>query len=181
MPNSVETKIQNQLIKIETITEYPYENTFTFKISNPNYVQPIMKIRKPSWATKVITNESYSMENDFIVIDRKFGKEDTIQIEFTTEIQIKEDSNKEKYFSYGVLFYAKPIEAIEQRGKSYFTNFDDLTYKPINTNRYKFIEENQASFNNGQIILKAKNKTTNQIENITLIPFGKTILRQISF
>jgi hypothetical protein len=79
------------------------------------------------------------------------------------------------------LFYAKPIEAIEQRGKSYFTNFDDLTYKPINTNRYKFIEENQASFNNGQIILKAKNKTTNQIENITLIPFGKTILRQISF
>jgi DUF1680 family protein len=181
MPNSVETKIQNQLIKIETITEYPYENTFTFKISNPNYVQPIIKIRKPSWATKVITNESYSMENDFIVIDRKFGKEDTIQIEFTTEIQIKEDSNKEKYFSYGVLFYAKPIEAIEQRGKSYFTNFDDLTYKPINTNRYKFIEENQASFNNGQIILKAKNKTTNQIENITLIPFGKTILRQISF
>ena len=72
MPNSVETKIQNQLIKIETITEYPYENTFTFKISNPNYVQPIMKIRKPSWATKVITNESYSMENDFIVIDRSF-------------------------------------------------------------------------------------------------------------
>jgi DUF1680 family protein len=181
MPNSVETKIQNQLIKIETITEYPYENTFTFKISNPNYVQPIIKIRKPSWATKVITNESYVLENDFIVIDREFGKEDTIQIEFTAEIQIKEDANKEKYFSYGVLFYAKPIEAIEQRGKSYFTNFDDLTYKPINTNRYKFIEENQASFNNGQIILKAKNKTTNQIENITLIPFGKTILRQISF
>ena len=181
MPNSVETKIQNQFIKIETITEYPYENTFTFKISNPNYVQPIIKIRKPSWVTKVITNESYVLENDFIVIDRKFGNEDKIQIEFKTEIQIKEDKNQEKYFSYGALFYAKPIEAIEQSGKSYFTHFDDLTYKPIDTNRFEFIEENQATFNNGQIILNAKNKTTNQIENITLIPFGKTILRQLSF
>jgi DUF1680 family protein len=181
MPNSVETKIQNQFIKIETITEYPYENTFTFKITNSTYAQLIIKIRKPSWATKVITNESYVLENDFIVIDREFGKEDTIQIEFTAEIQIKEDANKEKYFSYGALFYAKPIEAIEQSGKSYFTHFDDLTYKPIDTNRFEFIEENQATFNNGQIILNAKNKTTNQIENIRLIPFGKTILRQVSF
>jgi hypothetical protein len=121
------------------------------------------------------------MENDFIVIDRKFGKEDTFQIEFTAEIQIKEDSNKEKYFSYGALFYAKPIEAIEQRGKSYFTNFDDLTYKPIDTNRFEFIEDNEATFSNGQIKIKAKNKTTHQIENITLIPFGRTILRQVSF
>ena len=79
------------------------------------------------------------------------------------------------------MFYAKPIDAIEQRGKSYFTHFDDLTYKPTNTNRFEFIEENQASFNNGQIILKSKNKTTNQIENIRLIPFGNTILRQVSF
>lgn len=181
MPNYVETKIQNKLIKIETITEYPYENIFTFKISNPNFVQPIIKIRKPSWVTKVITNESYALENDFIVINRKFGIEDKIQIEFKTEIQIKEDANLEKYFSYGALFYAKPIEAIEQRGKSYFTHFDDLTYKPIYTNRFEFIEDNQATFNNGQIILKAKNKITNQVENIRLIPFGKTILRQVSF
>lgn len=181
MPNCVETKIQNQLLKIETITEYPYENTFTFKISNPNFVQPIIKIRKPSWVTKVITNESYVLENDFIVIDRKFGNEDKVQIEFKTEIQIKEDVNKEKYFSYGALFYAKPIEAIEQRGKSYFTHFDDITYKPIDSNRYQFIEENQATFRNGQINIKAKNKTSKQIESITLIPFGKTILRQVSF
>jgi hypothetical protein len=52
---------------------------------------------------------------------------------------------------------------------------------PIDTNHFEFIEDNQASFKNGQMILKAKNKTTNQIENIRLIPFGKTILRQVSF
>jgi 5-methylcytosine-specific restriction enzyme subunit McrC len=43
------------------------------------------------------------------------------------------------------------------------------------------INVNEATFSNGQIKIKAKNKKTNQLENITLIPFGKTILRQVSF
>lgn len=181
MPNILETKIKNQLVKIETITEYPYQNKFTFKISNPKYAQFIIKIRKPSWATKVLTNESYTIDNEFLVFDRKIGKEDKIQIEFLTEIQIKEDANKEKYFSYGPLFYAKSFESIEQKGKSYLTNFDDLFYVSKDKSSYQFIIDNQAKFENGKIEIKAKNKSNNQIETIQLVPFGKTILRQVSF
>ena len=181
MPNILETKIQNQLVKIETITEYPYQNKFIYKISNPKYAQFIIKIRKPSWATKVLTNESYTIDNEFLVFDRKMGKEDKIQIEFLTEIQIKEDANKEKYFSFGPLFYAKSFESIEQKGKSYLTNFDDLFYVSKDKSSYQFIIDNQAKFENGKIEIKAKNKTNNQIETIQLVPFGKTILRQVSF
>ena len=181
MPNSVSTKVQNKNITIETITEYPFQNKFTFKIANPNKASFILKIRKPSWAIDITTKEKYTIENDFLVFERPFAKEDAIELEFNAKVQIKEDSNKEKYFSYGALFYAKPIEAIELKGKSYFTNFDDLTYKPKDNNRFQFVEENQATFNKGQITIKAINKTTQQIENITLIPFGKTILRQVSF
>ena len=181
MPNSVTTKIQNKPITIETVTEYPYENKFVFKISNPKQASFVLKIRKPSWATAIITEERYTMEQDFMVFDREFKKQDIITLEFKTEVQIKEDPKKETYFSYGALFYAKPIEAIELKGKSYAPNFDNLTYKPKDNHRFEFIEENQASFNKGQITIKAKNKTTQQIENITLIPFGKTILRQVSF
>ena len=36
MPSILETTIQNSPISIETITEYPYENKFTYKILNPN-------------------------------------------------------------------------------------------------------------------------------------------------
>ena len=180
-PNILETKIQNQLVKIETITEYPYQNKFTFKISNPKYAQFIIKIRKPSWATKVLTNESYTIDNEFLVFDRKMGKEDKIQIEFLTEIQIKEDANKEKYFSFGPLFYAKSFESIEQKGKSYLTNFDDLFYVSKDKSSYQFIKDNQAKYDNGKIEIKAKNKSNNQIETIQLVPFGKTILRQVSF
>jgi len=181
MPNSVTTKIQNKPITIETVTEYPYENKFVFKISNPKLASFVLKIRKPSWVKQIVTNEKYTIENDFIVFNRKFKKQEALTLEFKAEVEIKKDLNNENYFSYGALFYAKPIEAFEQKGKSYFTNFDDLTYKPKDNNRFQFVEENQATFNKGQITIKAKNKTTQQIENITLIPFGKTILRQVSF
>ena len=130
---------------------------------------------------QIVTNEKYTVENDFIVFNRKFKKLDALSLEFIAEVQIKKDLNNEKYFSYGVLLYAKPIEAIELKGKSYFTNFNDLTYKPINNDRFQFIQDNQATYNDGVISIKAKNTITNQIENITLIPFGKTILRQVSF
>lgn len=181
MPNSITTKIQNKPITIETVTEYPYENKFVFKISNPKQASFVLKIRKPSWVKQIVTNEKYTIENDFIVFNRKFKKQEALTLEFKAEVEIKKDLNNENYFSYGALFYAKPIEAFEQKGKSYFTNFDDLTYKPKDNHRFEFIEENQAAFNKGQITIKAKNKTTQQIENITLIPFGKTILRQVSF
>jgi DUF1680 family protein len=181
MPNIIETKIQNQKVKIETITEYPYQNKFSFKISNPKNVSFVIKIRKPSWVTEVVSNEEYTLENEFLVFDNKRDKEDTIQLEFKAEVQIKKDANKESYFTYGALFYAKSIESMEQKGKSYLTNFDDLFYIPKDKNSYQFIIDNEAKFNNGSIEIKAKNKSSNIIETINLIPFGKTILRQVSF
>lgn len=181
MPNVLATTIKNQSVNIETVTQYPYENKFVFKISNPNQVSFTIKIRKPSWAKGIMTTEKYTVENNFMVFSRKFNTQDTITVEFSTEVQINEDRNREKYFRYGALFYAKPIEAIEQKGKSYSTNFDDLFYQPKDNYRFQFMEDHNANFREGKITVKAKNKTTNQVEKITLIPFGKTILRQVSF
>jgi hypothetical protein len=54
-------------------------------------------------------------------------------------------------------------------------------YQPKELTRYQFVQDNQALFDKGKINIKALNKSNNQIENIQLIPFGKTILRQVSF
>ena len=64
MPNILETKVQNQSVKIETITEYPYQNKLVFKISNPENAIFNIKIRKPSWAKAIATKENYTIEND---------------------------------------------------------------------------------------------------------------------
>ena len=180
-PTKLETKVKNNLIVIEVVTEYPYQSKFNYLITNSNQASFRIKIRKPSWVTEIVTSEDYKIEGDFITVARKFSKRDKIQIEFKTEVRIKQDSNQENYFTYGALFYAKAIEAEELKGRNYFEGFDDFSYKPKNNIRYQYIENNKAAFENNQIKINAKNSNTNEVEEIRLIPFGKTILRQVSF
>ena len=180
-PSIIKTTINNNPIEIALLTSYPYQNKLSYCIKNPNKSSFTIKIRKPSWTTEIVTNEDYDLEDDFIKIDRKFSEADTIQIEFKTMIRIKEDAKQEKYFTYGALFYAKSIAAEEHKEKIYLNEFVDYTYKAKSKEQYEFIENNKATFINNSIKLNLKNSINNQIEEISLIPFGKTILRQVSF
>ena len=180
-PNVLQTNIQNVGIKIEEITDYPFQNHFIFRIVTEKPVSFRLKIRKPEWAKSIETKEKYQLKNGFLVFDRSFSKNDQIELEFHAEIQIKEDLNHEKYFSYGALVYARPIAATEQKGKVYAPGFEDLIYSPTDSSRYIFIENNQAKFQDGKIFVNLKNKKTQQPEPIELIPLGKTILRQAGF
>ena len=180
-PNVLETTIQNVPVTIQEITEYPYQNHFIFKIVTGKAIPLQLKIRKPEWAKSVQTKENYRLESGYLLFDRKFSKNDQIELEFKAEVQVKEDLNHEKYFSYGALIYAKPIAAKEQMGKSYASGFEDLTYSPIDSSRYEFIQNHQARFEVGKISVNLKNKTTQKVEKLKLIPVGKTILRQVTF
>jgi DUF1680 family protein len=180
-PNVVETIIENKPIRIEEITEYPFKNKFTFKIQNSKNTNFKLKIRKPLWATQIETKEKFTEENGFLVLDRKFNTEDQVTIEFKASIIVKEDANHEKYFTYGAQVFAKPIAANEHKGKTYKGDFYDVTYSPKEITKYQFIENHNAKFENDKITVTLKNTTTNQLENIVLVPFGQTILRQASF
>jgi DUF1680 family protein len=180
-PNIIETTINNNPIRIEEITEYPFKNKFTFKIYNPKNSNFTLKIRKPTWATHIETKEKFTLENGFLLLERKFNKEDQVIIEFKAAIIVKEDANHEKYFTFGAQVFAKSIAATEQKGKIYKGDFYDLTYSPKENTKYKFIENNNAKFENNTINLTLKNTTTNQLENVVLVPFGQTVLRQVSF
>jgi len=180
-PNILQTSIQNVPVKIEEITEYPYQNRLVFRIETEKPLSFRLKIRKPEWAKSIETKEKYQIENGFLVFDRSFLKNDQIELEFQAEVRIKEDLNHEKYFSYGALIYAKPIAATEHKGKMYAPGFEDLTYSPIDTSWYLLIQNHKARFKEGKIILNLKNKTTQKTEMLELIPLGKTILRQASF
>ncbi|MFZ4465088.1 MAG: beta-L-arabinofuranosidase domain-containing protein, partial [Bacteroidales bacterium] len=175
-PNILETNIYDVSVKIEEITEYPYQNQFVFKIETEKPITFTLKIRKPEWANSIKTAEKYILDNGFLVIERDFSKNDQIILEFTTEVQVKEDLNQEKYFSYGALVYAKPIAANEQKGKIYAHDFEDLTYSPLDSNRYEFIPKHQARFQDGKIRVNLKNITTQKTEKLELLPLGKTIL-----
>ena len=181
MPNILETEIKGSKITIENKTNYPNENTFHFKIQLDKPAVFILKIRKPNWVTSIVTNEKYRVADDYIIIERTFDKTDNINLEFKTEVRVIKDIKGEHYFTYGSLFYAKAISALQIKGKEYAKGFEDLNYDPLDKTRLKFIKNHKATYNENNIKVDLKNVTTDKIHTLKLTPFGKTILRQVSF
>jgi len=180
-PNTLRTSLLNRQVSIQEITDYPYKHQFIFKISLDKPLAFKIKIRKPNWASGIQTSEKYHLENDFMVFERTFQTRDEIKINFTAEVKILTDANNEKYFSYGALIFAKPITAIAEKGRVYEKDFEDLFYRPMDSVRYGFITNPNAKYLEGKISVNLQNLSTGAIENQELIPFGKTILRQVSF
>lgn len=180
-PNNLNTIIQNVPVTIEEITRYPYENHFVFNIKTKGPVTFRLKVRKPDWVKSVQSNERYQVKNGYMIFNRKFKNNDKIEISFSTNVQIREDLKKDKYFCYGALVYAKPIEAVERRGREYAPGFYDYYYSSADTAKYAFVPNDQAVYQNNKIEVNLKNLTTGKIKRVPLIPIGKTILRQAAF
>ena len=180
-PNILETTVKNTPVIIEVVTDYPYKNNFVFNIKMEKPTSFILKIRKPNWVKKIQTKETYRLDDQYIVIERTFSKDDRIDINFVADIEVKQDFNQEKYFTYGALVYAKEFAATEQKGRAYTKGFEDLMYAPTDVVRYKYVTGQKTTFKNGKIKTQLLNQNNQKIEPVELIPFGKTVLRQVSF
>ena len=180
-PTVVNTSVKNVKLRVEELTNYPYNNNFTFKISSAKNIHFTLKVRKPDWANNIITKENYRIENGYILISRTFKSNDSVSLDFSAEVKVREDNNHEKYFTYGALVFAKPIAATAIKGKIYVADFSDWMYKPVSNTRYAYADSNPGYYENGKIIVSLKNQSNNTIEKTELIPMGKTILRQVSF
>jgi DUF1680 family protein len=181
MPNILNTTINNNNIQIENVTGYPYQNSFVFKIKMDKPATLKIKIRKPGWVEEIITDEVFMLEDDFLVIERKFTENDNITLEFKTSVKIHQDNNHEKYFTYGALVFAHPIPSKQIKTKEYLKGFDDLNYEPLDKTRYLFSEKNDAVYRNGRIEAGFINEATKTPEILFLEPIGKTILQQTTF
>lgn len=181
VPNVLRTTIRKVPVKIEEDTEYPYNNLLIFKISSDKEMPLQIKIRKPGWVKSVKTNEHYQEMNGFIVFDRKFKIKDQIKLEFLTDVQVCEDKNHEKYFTYGALVYARPIPATEISGKTYAPGFVDLYYKPLDTTCYEYVKDSRIQYREREISVSLRSIKTKKAERIHLVPIGETILRQETF
>lgn len=180
-PSILETKILQVPIKIDEVTDFPFQNKFEFKISAEKEIPLEIKIRIPKWVKSIQLSEKYKVKNGFIVLQRIFKTRDSIELKFFTHVQVMEDLNHEKYFKYGDLLYARSITAIELKGRTYLPGFDDLNYESTDSIRYEFLGNNKAIYQDGIIDVYLKNSQTKNTELVNLIPFCKTILRQTSF
>lgn len=181
MPNILKTVLNGVDIQIENITDYPLKNEFEIRITQPVSSVFKLKIRKPGWVNNVITSENYVMQDEFMVIERRFSPGDEVQFSFETDIQIRTDNKNARYFTYGALVYALPIHADEIIGKTYVGNFRDITYKPVSSVRFAFKRKVKPVYKNGKIQTSLISDLTGKPEKVELIPMGSTILRQVTF
>jgi DUF1680 family protein len=181
LPNILKTEINGSKISIENQTKYPNENVFNFKLELDKPTAFILKIRKPNWVRSVVTSETYRLENDYVIIQRTFDKNDGINLEFKADVKVKTDLNGEHYFSYGSQLYAKGISSRQIKGKEYAKGFEDLNYESLDKTRFRFIENQRTTYKNNSIKVNLLDLNTNKVKPVFLTPFGKTILRQVSF
>lgn len=180
-PGEVNTQVNGRQVRIKEQTSYPYENSIAFEVTAD--AEFALKIRKPDWVKKFSVSERYTEADGFIVIDREWTGTQTVQVSFEPEVEVREDINGEKYFTYGALVLAVPIESIEEKTKTWpVTGFYNLKYAPKKLVVYQYARE-PVSVDPRALVFKTilLNPDTKQKEAVTLVPMGKTILRQVTF
>ncbi|WP_264510139.1 glycoside hydrolase family 127 protein [Flavobacterium sp. N1719] len=181
LPCMVQTTLHGRSVQIENTTAYPFDDTLQFTISQSEAGMLTLKIRRPHWASSFETNEKYAMEDDFIVIQRHFAVKDSFQIRWNTTVQMETTAQGEVFYRRGALLYALPIPAREHQERTYKPGFTDFTYNAMHFQPYRYVPNAQPIWKANSIQTQLFNSQTQQLETVTLIPFGKTILRQLTF
>ncbi|RYZ96893.1 MAG: hypothetical protein EOP47_22910, partial [Sphingobacteriaceae bacterium] len=181
-PCEVSTTVNNKTVAVKEITEYPYNNTIKFEVTATNTAFDL-KIRKPDWAGKFKVNTKYREENGFIIISKTWNGKQTIQLDIIPEVKVNRDLNNEVYFTYGALVLAKPIAAVETKGKAFpLPGFNDYRYTPEKLVVYQYAGEKVTRQpDKDDFKTSLYNPVTNQPESVTLQPIESTILRQVTF
>ena len=124
---------------------------------------------------------SSNLVDGYIVINKLFAGKEHLKLTFEANIEIQTVNENESFFRYGELLYAYSIPAVEIKGKSYSLTLSDYFYMPVEKKEYKMTEYQKPEYTNGKIQVQLLNTTTHLKEKISLIPFAKTILRQVTF
>jgi DUF1680 family protein len=182
-PCEGELEWNNKRIRIREITSYPFSFSFNFEVTVDESVDFSLKIRKPSWSKRITANLPFEETEDYITIRKQWKGSEKFSLSFDPALEIHETLEKEVYFSFGPLVLAAPIEAIERQTKEYaIPGFCDTHYKAAAIKEYEY-NKGKIEKKAGELVFEAElfNRQNQKKETVSLIPMGKTILRQVSF
>ena len=182
--SEVSTKFNGKSITISEETEYPYQNSFKFKVENKSGQKFKLKIRKPNWTTTVESNSKFTEKKGFLEFEIT-EKSSEIKLKFEADVLVAPFKNQ-SYVTYGALVFANPISEWEKVSEKYpLAGFPDRFYSAKDFVLYGLpkaadfrVVQNQGL---PEIETNLINLTTKTVERKNLVPMGKTILRQVTF
>jgi DUF1680 family protein len=113
-PSDFQTSIGGNDIKIQEITDYPFNDKITFKISSANEVLFPWKLRVPAWCTKAniwLNGELLQSEDGgkIITINRKWKNNDELMLELPMQVTTSNWASNSRTVERGPLVYALKI------------------------------------------------------------------------
>lgn len=185
-PCTVETKVDARPVRIVETTLYPYQTGITFTVENPSGAEFELLIRRPSWATSVISDPEPLSRGEYLEYHPGRGRT-TIGITFGAEVEIRR-FHHERYFTLGPLVYARPIPCRERLDDRYpLPGFEDRYCLPVDGTPFTappgvagtaVWDELHGWF---RITAELVNAGTATPEKVVLQPVGSTVLRQVTF
>lgn len=193
-PCELSTSVKGIKVRISENTDYPFSNTIKYQVLADKPVMFPIKIRKPAWAKRFKLNSNFTEKDGYIIIAKTWTKSETINLEWITSPEIKQDQNKENYFTYGALVFAMPTESREIITKSFSAgDFKDFNYEPVKLVKYRLssvetpeikvcrAEGSENIWKSIGLKTSLVNESTQNNDEVTLLPLGATILRQETF
>jgi len=172
-------------ISIVEETEYPFDYKIKFLITMEKPERFTIRFRIPEWAEGYTIDQESRERKGFIVVKKEWKSGDEVILEFKPALRVKQDLNKEYYFTYGPLVLAHPIEGEEIPVKEYpLPGFRDLHVKALNKTVYRMADQPDLRLVDSATLTfegTFLNPETLKPETLKLLPIGKTVLRQTTF
>ena len=113
-PCEINVRIDGTPVKIEEITQYPFENTVRLRISTEKPTVFTLKLRKPAWAISAkLTLNGEVLNKRFVKgvcsVARTFEDGDELVLSFADEIRLVKNAEGVSV-KKGALLYALPVE-----------------------------------------------------------------------
>ncbi len=183
-PSVLETNIGTQKVRIEEQTNYPNDFVIRFKFSLDKPEKFTVKFRKPAWTKGFTLNYPHEEKGNYLVVRRTWQNGEEVVLELIPEIEIKQDIQKQYFFTYGPLVLAHPVAGRQVVTKEYvLPGFQDLQVTGDKI-VFGFDPQNKVCrTDKDKLVFRADliNPLTQKSETVDLVPMGGTILRQVTF
>lgn len=191
-PCTVATEVKGSQVVVVEETSYPYGLTINLKVKVDRPTDFVLKIRKPEWAKGYSVDrgnysDPFTEEKDgYIEIRKTWRGTKKVSVKLLAEVELRTDAKGERYFTYGPLVLARPIASTETVTKQLpVKRFSERVYTPTEPVKYQFVEGASGNVKQEGAALRFRvtlfNPAKNTNQEVTLVPMGETILRQVTF
>jgi len=199
-PNELDTKIKGVSVRIESETDYPFEDEVRMVVTPERPLQFSIRLRVPTWAggmDVVAPGATVADGGGWRVLTKEWKAGDRITISFKPAIGRETMADGEVYWKRGPLVYALPIPADRRSIKVYpVEGFADFDYTPKpgafwdyaaddGGGTFRFVRNptrgNPWSDSPVRLSGDLINRGTGKNEPVELVPMGASLLRRVAF